>query len=406
MTKSTGPTVQSDRIVSLDVLRGFAVLGILVMNIQDFSMIGSAYFNPNTYGDLSGLNHLVWLLSHVLADTKFLTIFSMLFGAGIVLMAQRMESRGRKPAPVHYRRMLVLLFFGLAHGWLLWSGDILYAYAMCGFLVYMFRRRKPKTLLALGIAGVAITSALGLVTQATMAYWPPESLAEMAHWWGPTEAQIAAEVEAFRGGWSEQNLFRFGITANMETTVFLTYSLWGGTGLMLLGMGLFKLGVFGAGLPDQIFRRMIGAGLFLGIPLFALGVWYQEVTGWALETGFFGGRQFNLWGGLLVALGWIGLVMLFCKRFPGSRLHRALAATGQMALTNYLVQTLVCTTIFFGHGFGLFGSVERTGQALIVLAIWAFQLVLSPWWMSRFRFGPFEWLWRSMTYLRVQPLSR
>lgn len=406
MTNDTGPTQQAERIVSLDVLRGFAVLGILVMNIQDFSMIGAAYFNPTVYGDLSGPNYAVWLFSHVLADTKFLSIFSMLFGAGIVLMAERMEAQTRPPGPVHYRRMVILLVFGLAHGWLLWSGDILYAYAMCGFLVFLLRKRKPKTLLILGLTGVALTSGLALITQASMPFWPPESMAEMAQWWSPTQAEIAVELEAFRGGWTEQNSLRFSTTASMETTVFLTYSLWGGSGLMLLGMALFKLGVFGAGMPARAYRRMVLAGLFLGIPLIILGVRYQATTGWMLETGFFGGRQFNLWGGLVVALGWIGLVMLFCQRFAGSRLYRSLAATGQMAFTNYLMQTVICTTLFYGHGFGLFGSVERTGQILIVFAVWAFQLLASPWWLARFRFGPMEWLWRSLTYMRFQPLLR
>jgi len=114
--------------------------------------------------------------------------------------------------------------------------------------------------------------------------------------------------------------------------------------------------------------------------------------------------QVNYWGSILVALGWVGVVMLFCQRESGSILRRSLAATGQMALTNYLMQTVICTTIFYGHGFGLFGSVERTGQILIVFGVWAAQLLWSPWWLARFRFGPFEWLWRSLTYLKLQPM--
>jgi uncharacterized protein len=116
--------------------------------------------------------------------------------------------------------------------------------------------------------------------------------------------------------------------------------------------------------------------------------------------------QFNYWGSLFVALGWVGVVMLFCQGWPGSGLYRSLAATGQMALTNYLMQTFICTTLFYGHGFGLYGRVERTGQILIVFAIWAGQLLWSPWWLARFRFGPFEWLWRSLTYWRLQPMRR
>jgi uncharacterized protein len=406
MTELSGPTTQNERIRSLDVLRGFAVLGILVMNIQSFAMIGAAYFNPTAYGDLTGANYFVWLLSHLLTDMKMMALFSMLFGAGMVLMAERMEARGRRPASVHYRRTFILLLFGMAHAWLLWTGDILYAYAMCGFLVYLFRKKEPKTLIVLGVLSLAVATGLGLATQFSMPTWDEASLKGFAEIWEPTQAQIATELEAYRGGWSAQNEERFMDAFGMETGSFLFFLSWRAGGLMLIGMGLFKLGVFGAGLSPKTYKKMIAAAAFLGLPLVALGVWYQTSTGWALETGFFGGSQFNYWGSVLVALGWIGVVMLFCQARPQSWLYGSLAATGQMALTNYLMQTIICTTIFYGHGFGLFGSVERTGQILIVFAIWAAQLLWSPWWLARFRFGPFEWLWRSLTYLRAQPLRR
>jgi uncharacterized protein len=406
MTELTGPTTQSERIRSLDVLRGFAVLGILMMNIQSFAMIGAAYFNPTAYGDLTGANYAVWLLSHLFTDMKMMALFSMLFGAGMVLMAERMEARGRKPAPVHYRRTFILLLFGMAHAWLLWTGDILYAYAMCGFLVYLFRKKEPKTLIVLGVLALAVATVLGLATQFSMPMWDEASQKGVAKIWEPTTAQIAAELEAYRGGWSAQNEERFMDALGMETGSFLFFLSWRAGGLMLLGMGLFKLGVFGAGLSPKTYKKMIGAAVFLGLPLVAAGVWYQTTTGWALETGFFGGMQFNYWGSVLVALGWIGVVMLFCQARSQSWLYRSLAATGQMALTNYLMQTVICTTIFYGHGFGLFGSVERTGQILIVFGVWTVQLLWSPWWLARFRFGPFEWLWRSLTYMKLQPLRR
>jgi uncharacterized protein len=406
MTELRGPTTQSERIVSLDVLRGFAVLGILVMNIQAFSMIGAAYFNPTAYGDLTGSNYIVWLLSHLLTDMKFMALFSMLFGAGIVLMAERMEASGRKPARVHYRRTFVLLLFGVAHAWLLWVGDILYAYAMCALLVYLFRERRPTTLIVLGVLTLAVATALGMASQLSMPTWPEEMLAQFAESWAPTQEQIAAELQAYRGGWSVQNEQRFVDALGMETGSFLFFLSWRAGGLMLIGMALYKLGVFGAALPASTYKKMIAPGVIIGLPLAAAGVWYHTATEWALETGFFGGRQFNYWGSLFVALGWVGIVMLFCQRWPGSRLYRSLAATGQMALTNYLMQTIICTTIFYGHGLGLFGSVERTGQILIVFGIWAVELLWSPWWLARFRFGPFEWLWRSLTYMRPQPLRR
>jgi len=406
MIELSGPTTQSERILSLDVLRGFAVLGILVMNIQGFSMIGAAYFNPTAYGDLTGLNYVVWLLSHLLADMKFMAIFSMLFGAGMVLMAERMEASGRKPARIHYRRTLILLGFGMAHAWLLWTGDILFTYAMCGFLVYFFRKRQPRTLIILGLVSLSVATLLSLGSQFSMPTWPAESLASFAKGWGPTQEQIATELAAYRGGWSAQNEVRFMSALGMETVAFLAFLSWRAGGLMLVGMGLYKWGVFSAELGTRTYVKMVLAALLLGIPLAVVGVWYQTSTGWALETGFFGGVQFNYWGSLFVAMGWVGVVMLFCQGWSGGWLHRSLAATGQMALTNYLMQTIICTTLFYGHGFGLFGSVERTGQILIVFSVWAVELLWSPWWLARFRFGPFEWLWRSLTYWRLQPLRR
>ena len=406
MTELTGPTTQSERILSLDVLRGFAVLGILVMNIQAFAMVGPAYFNPTAYGDLNGLNYLVWLFSHLLFDMKFMAIFSMLFGAGIVLMAERMEKSERKPAGVHYRRTVILLLFGIAHAWLLWTGDILYAYAMCGLLVYLFRNKSPKTLIILGLVSLAFVSFLSFGSQFTMGYWPEESITGMAKFWSPSQEQVAAELAAYRGGWSAQNEFRFMMALQMQTSSFLFFISWRAGGLMLVGMGLYKLGVFNASLAARTYEKMILAAVALGFPLIIGGVWFHEATNWSLEYGFFGGAQFNFWGSLFVALGWVGAMMLFCQSRAGSWLYRSLAATGQMAFTNYLTQTIICTTLFYGHGFGLYGRVERTGQLLIVFAVWALQLLWSPWWLARFRFGPFEWLWRSLTYWRMQPLRR
>jgi uncharacterized protein len=145
------PVAEKERIVSIDALRGFALLGILYMNIQAFSMVSAAYMNPTAYGDLHGANYAVWLAGHLLADLKFMSIFSMLFGAGIFLMTSHIEASGQRPTRLHYRRMGWLMLFGLLHGSLLWYGDILYDYALCGMLVFLFRKRRPRTLIITGI---------------------------------------------------------------------------------------------------------------------------------------------------------------------------------------------------------------------------------------------------------------
>lgn len=151
---------------------------------------------------------------------------------------------------------------------------------------------------------------------------------------------------------------------------------------------------------------MIVIGFAVGIPTILYGVSRNFATQWSFESCFFLGGQFNYWGSLFVALGWVGLVMLVCKSRVAPTLTRTLAATGQMALTNYLLQTVLCTIIFYGHGFGLFGKVDRLGQILIVFGIWSVLLVVSPLWLRRFSFGPAEWLWRSLTYMQVQPMRR
>ena len=397
---------KSERIVSIDVLRGFAVLGILIMNIQSFSMIGAAYLNPYAYGDLNGANYGVWFLSHLLADSKFMTIFSLLFGAGIVLMATRREAAGKPTAGVHYRRLFWLVVFGLLHGFCLWYGDILYAYGICGLLIYLFRRRSPRFLLIFGMLVVAVASLLTMFWQVTMPYWPPEAVDQVeVEWWMPPPEAVQAELDAYRGGWSEQQPQRAPRSTFIQTNHFLTETLWRAGGLMLIGMALFKLGVFGANRSREFYLRMTSFGFGLGLPIVVWGILYRNDSGWDVRSAFFGGSQFNYWGSLLFAAGWIGAVMLVCQRPEWGWVKRTLAAVGRMALSCYLLQTIICTTIFYGHGLGLYGSVDRVGQALIMLGVWAILLVFCPLWLRYFRFGPFEWLWRSLTYMKLQPMT-
>jgi uncharacterized protein len=397
--------VRSERITSIDVLRGFAVLGILVMNIQSFSMIGAAYLNPTAYGDLGGANYGVWFLSHLLADSKFMTVFSLLFGAGIVLMASRRRAMGKPIAGVHYRRMLWLIVFGVLHGRFLWYGDILFAYGICGLVIYLFRRRSPRFLLIGGLLVVAVASLLTMFWQVTMPYWPPEAVDQVeTEWWMPPPETVQAELDAYRGGWSEQQPQRAATAIFMQTNHFLTETMWRAGGLMLIGMALFKLGIFAAERSRSFYLRMTSLGFGLGLPIVVFGVVYRNDSGWDVRSAFFGGGQFNYWGSLLVAAGWIGVVMLVCRRHGFDWVTRPLAAVGRMALSCYLLQTIICTTVFYGHGLGLFGSVERVGQALIVVAVSALLLVACPLWLRYFRFGPFEWLWRSLTYMKVQPI--
>jgi len=407
VSTNNGPVTEAARIGSLDVLRGFAVLGILVMNIQSFSMIGAAYMNPYAYGDMTGANRVVWFLSHLFADMKFMAIFSMLFGAGVVLMSDRRSAAGKPSAGLHYRRMLGLLLFGALHGYLLWYGDILFTYAVCGVWIYLFRKVRPNRLIIVGLFTVAVSSGVSIFWQATIPWWPPEEMEKLeTEWWDPPPDAVAHELDTYRGSWSEQQAIRVHETAFMESFMLVTNTLWRAGGLMLIGMALFRFGVFSAERSSAFYGRLLAIGIFVGLPVVAFGVWFKDSSGWDVRTAFFGGDQFNYWASILVALGWVAAVMLVVKAGVLPQLTARLAAVGRMALSCYLLETIICTTIFYGHGLGLYGAVERIGQAAITAGVWLCLLLLCPWWMERFRFGPFEWLWRSLTYWKLQPFRR
>jgi uncharacterized protein len=394
------------RIQSIDVLRGFALLGILVMNVQSFAMPEAAYFIPTAYGDFSGANFWVWALSHALADQKMMTIFGMLFGAGMVLMAESRQRAGAPAAGLHYRRMAALLLFGLAHAYLLWYGDILVSYALCGMAVYPLRRLRPAVLLPLGVAVIGVASLVTLFLAFSVRFWPPEEAASFRADALPPPEVIAYELEVYRGGWLQQMDHRAPTSLFFQTVLFAMWGVWRVVGLMLIGMALFKLGVFSARRSKRFYLGLIAVGLLVGLPVVAYGAYRNIAAHWDPIYVYLSGSQFNYWGSLLVSLGWVGAVMLLCMAGPASRagiVTGPLAAVGRLALTNYLLQTLLCTTLFYGHGLGLFGRVERVGQIAVVAGVWALQLILSPLYLRHFRIGPAEWLWRCLTYLKAPP---
>jgi len=388
------------------VLRGFALLGILPVNMQVFAMIDAALFNPTAYGDLTGANRVVWSMTYLLFDQKFMTIFSMLFGAGIVLFAERVEARGGSAAGLHYKRTFWLIVFGLLHAHLLWYGDILFTYGMCALVVFLFRKLRPGWLIPLGLLAISVSSALFLLFGFSIQFWAPADLENFATDFQPAAETVQHELEIYRSGWLAQMEHRVPGALGLETFVFLVWGSWRAGGLMLVGMGLYKLGVFSAKLTTRSYALMLAAGLFVGLPIVGYGIYRHELAQWSVTYSFFFGTQFNYWGSLLVSLGWVGLVVLLCKKAVAVGFQARLAAVGQTAFSNYILQTVICTTLFYGHGFGLFGHVSRVGQAGIVVAIWILQVTLAPIWLRHFRFGPLEWLWRSLTYRSLQPFRR
>jgi uncharacterized protein len=404
---SLRPVDDSERIVPVDVLRGVALLGILLMNIQSFSMIGAAYVNPTAYGDLHGANWWVWLLCHIFADQKFMTIFSMLFGAGILLMTQHIEAKGLPSTRLHYRRMGWLIVFGLLHGFLLWDGDILYAYGMGGLIVYLLRKTAVrKQVLVAGLL-LAIGSGISVASYYSMPWWPAAQRQELEHSiWQPTAEEEGREIAAYRGSFTSALRERAQSERGNITQGFFFWELWRVTGLMLAGMAMFKLGIFSAKASGAVYTGMILTAVLIGIPLISYGVHQEIKSGWSFGYSFFVAAQYNYFASILVSFGWIGLVMLACKTNWSLAYMGRLAAVGRMAFSNYILHTLICTTIFYGYGLGQFGKIARATQIEIVVVIWILQLVISPMWLAKFRYGPLEWIWRSLTYGRRQPLLR
>lgn len=407
MTPTPSPTGDSERIVALDTLRGVAVLGILIMNIQSYSMPLANYMNPAASGPLVGPEWWAWLLGHLVADRKFLSLFSIMFGAGILLFADHAEARGESSSRLHYRRMFWLLLFGAIHAYGLWPGDILFSYAVCGMLVFPLRKMAPRNLLLAGLAAMAIGSALYLFLGLSMDHWPPGSVAALeASAWRPSHDLLMRQIHIYRSGWLAQMPLRAAQALTVETKYLLTYELWRAGGLMLVGMALFRWGVLTMKRSAAFYVRCAAAGLLAGIPLVLLGVHLNVKAAWSIRYSFFIGSQFNSWAGVAVALAYASLVMLAVQNRWLPWLTARLAATGRMAFTNYILQTILATTIFYGHGLGLYGSVSRVGQLGVVVAIWAVIMTISPWWLQRFRFGPLEWLWRALTYGSPPPFRR
>jgi len=385
---------QSDRIISLDVLRGIALLGILVMNIQSFSMASAAYLNPAAFGDLTGINKTVWIISHFTADQKFLSIFSMLFGAGIVLFSANVESRGYLPARFYYKRLFWLFTFGLIHAYLFWHGDILVAYAICGALAFLFRKINPFVLLALGLIIFTVPSFNYWLFGRSLEMWPPEAMENLKEMWAPGQETIQKEIAALTGSISDQLKWRIPEAFKMETFLFFIYIGWRALAFMMIGMGLYKLGFFNLAWNKKMYGAFGAIGLVVGYLLIMIGVNKNFSANWDVAYSMFFGSQWNYYGSLFVALAYASLIMLLVQKIK----MNVLANVGKMAFTNYLLTTLICTFIFYGHGLGLLGQVERWQQVIYMLGIWAVLMLFSWLWLRKFYMGPMEWLWRYLTY--------
>ena len=403
---ATAPVAEAERHEAVDLLRGVAVLGILLVNMQLFAMPEAANVNPYALGQPSAIDLRIWSAIQVFAESKFMSIFSMLFGAGIVLMTGRLEHRGISPGRLHYRRMFWLLVFGLVHAYLLWHGDILFFYAICGMIVYPARRLRPRTLVTIGLFMLLVGTSISLISGLAWSSWPEEAKADWQSYWQPTVSDLQAETAAYRGAWLDQERQRAATSFDSHLGDTLSWGIWRAGGLMLLGMALLKAKVVTGGRTRRYYAALATIGLAVGLALAAWGLREFFARRASLQDSLFFVPLWNYWGSILVALGYIGVVLTLWKANVMRGLVRRLTSVGRTAFSCYILETLICTTVFYGHGLGLFGTFDRLQQLMLTVVIWIALLLVAPVWLRRFRYGPLEWVWRTLTYGHRVPLSR
>jgi uncharacterized protein len=289
------------RIEGLDVLRGFALLGILVLNIQSFGLGRPAYMNPTTSGDLGGANFYAWVFTHVFFELKFLTLYCVVFGASVAL--------ARQAWPTFLRRQLLLIPLGLLHGYLVYHGDILASYALCGLAVFPLRRLSVRRLLRLGSALIAIPPLGGVIIGLTLPWWPEQWLASAQASWAPAAETVAAEIAAYRGSFVEQVSVRVPTAVQFQTVVFFMVTMWKASGLMLIGMALVRLGIL-TGRRSAVFYRRLSLGCAaVGLPLVLGGTLLDVRSNWAFGLAMPWGYHLNYVGGVFLAGAYLGAVM-------------------------------------------------------------------------------------------------
>ena len=399
MSKLSQPIDLKNRIHSLDLLRGFAVLGILIMNITSFSQISMAYMNPIIGAGLEGYNQYFHGFNFIFADTRFMSIFSMLFGAGVVLFTQRIEAKGKRVAALHYKRMFWLLLFGFIHAYFIWVGDILVAYAICGCLVFFFRKKSIRTLFIMAIVLFLIPIIFNFMTFYGM---PADELESTFAFFHPSAEEIASQTQAMRGSYLKQMPLRVEEALGLQTVVFMLEMFWRASALMLLGMILYRKGILSAEKSTVYYKKMMWVGFVPGLILSGISLSQAYASEWKAAYVMNIGANYKFVSGLFMALGYIGLVIWVYKKGIFKKFQNRLRATGRMAFTNYIGMSIICTLIFNGHGLGLFGTLDRLEQFLIVISIWVLILIISPLVLKNYRFGPLEWLWRKLTYFSLK----
>ena len=404
----------SSRIPSLDILRGIALFGLLLLNIVAFSMPSAAYFNPTAYV-LSPLDIWVFSVSHVLFDQKFMAIFSMLFGASTLLFLQKAKAKGKNSARLFFIRNFWLFVFGFLHFTFLWSGDILLVYATCALLLFFFRNLSIRTQFLLGLLFYLLPSAINIYSYNSVL--PELTLVElksMEDFWSPSQEYLQSELNAYNGTYVESVNFRINSAdtvaldqgAELAGFCFLIDFFGRALGMMLFGMVLLRKGFLSNKWSKISYKRTARTSLTLGILLALIGIYFMHKQQWDWRYSMLIGRIPNTIGTPLVAVGLSAIIMLWTNKSRWSAIHSRFAAIGRTALSGYIMQSVLATYFFYGFGLGYFGTYNRLWQLFVVVTIWCIQLVVTPIWTARFQYGPIEFIWRTLTYFKVPRLSK
>ena len=427
---TAAPVAQQERITILDSLRGIAILGILLMNVPGFGLPEVQTSDLSVYGE-TGINYKVWyIVDWAFAGTQR-AIFSMLFGAGIILFITKLEKRmnGMDPAIYFFRRQMWLLAFGLFNAFvLLWFWDILYGYAIFGMLLFVFYRASPKTLYILAFISLILMTARENVDlyrnkktiskgevvaqiDTVKTKLTPTQLDELTAMNGIKEEssveskrkKAEKEIAGVNGNYA--SLYKVQSDKSVHVELYYTYFLcWDLTLFMFLGMAFFKTGILTGNASGKSYWLLFIGGLGIGL---LLSYYNQKAV---LDTNFSQyeytknvSLNFYQVQRMLRSLGFFGLIMLLYKSGWFKWFFALFRPVGQMAFTNYLMQSLIGFIFFYGVGLGYFGKLERYELYIYTGIVWVVQIILSHIWLSYFRFGPLEWCWRSLTYWKKQP---
>lgn len=387
-----------ERLITLDALRGFAILGILLPNIFAFAWPTAAMTDPSVIGG-SQWNVFAHDLNSTAFLGKFMFNFAMLFGAGVVLFDRKTTPTDRKPKlsdgwALWYRRCAALLVIGMVHAYLFWFGDILFWYAVCGLsLVWWARKLSAQTQIVGGLALFTLGAAMMVGLTGGLAWAVGEGHIPASQ----MNPDPARELAGYLGSWFDAFKIR-AITTLAMHLMFLPLMLPTILGIMILGMGLTKSGVLTGERSTRFHATLCITMLVLGTATTTAGYVLVKNTEFSIPSGAVWQSMAQFLGAPL-AIGYSQLIVLACRAKSLRKPVQALANVGRMALTNYLSQTLICTTLFYGYGFGFFASIPFPHLFGVIVAVWVFNFALSALWLRYFRFGPFEWLWRQMTYL-------